>query len=310
MEGLRSTRNSAIRARSSPMPWETCSSRTSAATQSAKFPRAELLLRWQVMEQRVFQETAGRPQRHNCPRLRAWLWTTRAISTSRTIGISASAWSRPVESSPRWRVMVTRASPATAGRQSTRGSWARKGYRWIAREACMSRIAIAIGMVRASRTFAKSRQAESSRPLAGNGTCCVSLGDGGPATSAQLEGAGAVAVDAAGNVFIADSWNLRVRKVSPDGIITTVAGVGTDGPPPPSGDGGPATAAQLGHRWASRWMRGEMCLSWRASQIRKVSPDGIIHTVPGADGNAIADDARATCSRRDSQFPKSRLAGR
>jgi hypothetical protein len=51
-------------------------------------------------------------------------------------------------------------------------------------------------------------------------------GDGGPATSAQLQGPGGVAVDRAGNLFISDSGNYRIRRVSPSGIITTVAGTG------------------------------------------------------------------------------------
>ncbi len=77
--------------------------------------------------------------------------------------------------------------------------------------------------------------------VAGNGTGGYS-GDGGPATSAMLDGPSGVAVDAAGNLFIADQWNHRVRKVTPGGVISTVAGNGTGGY---SGDGGPATSAEL-----------------------------------------------------------------
>ena len=77
--------------------------------------------------------------------------------------------------------------------------------------------------------------------VAGNGTAGFS-GDGGPATSAQLNYPTGVAVDAAGNLFIADEANNRVRKVTPGGVISTVAGNGTQGY---SGDGGPATSAQL-----------------------------------------------------------------
>jgi trimeric autotransporter adhesin len=76
--------------------------------------------------------------------------------------------------------------------------------------------------------------------VAGTGTGGFT-GDGGPATAAQLSYPRGVAVDAAGNLYIADDANLRIRKVS-GGTITTVAGNGSFGF---SGDGGAATAAQL-----------------------------------------------------------------
>ena len=77
--------------------------------------------------------------------------------------------------------------------------------------------------------------------VAGNGIPGFS-GDGGPATSAELGASYGVAVDASGNLFIADYGNNRIRKVSASGIITTVAGNGNRGF---SGDGGPATSASL-----------------------------------------------------------------
>jgi uncharacterized protein (TIGR03437 family) len=78
--------------------------------------------------------------------------------------------------------------------------------------------------------------------VAGNSVIGFS-GDGGPATSAELSYPAGVAVDAAGNIYIADTNNQRIRMVSAaTGIITTVAGNGRSGY---TGDGGPATSAQL-----------------------------------------------------------------
>lgn len=80
--------------------------------------------------------------------------------------------------------------------------------------------------------------------VAGNGVQGYG-GDGGPATSAELHGPGVVAVDSAGNQFIAELNNNRIRKVAAaTGIITTVAGNGAAGY---SGDGGPATSAELNY---------------------------------------------------------------
>ena len=78
--------------------------------------------------------------------------------------------------------------------------------------------------------------------VAGNGGSAYS-GDGGPATAASLSSPSSVAVDYAGNLFIADAGNNVIREVAHGtGIITTVAGNGTSGY---SGDGGAATAAEL-----------------------------------------------------------------
>ena len=68
-------------------------------------------------------------------------------------------------------------------------------------------------------------------------------GDGGPATEAQLNFPTGIALDGAGNIYIADAGNSVVRRVTPGGLITTIAGNGTLAPS--TGDGGPATAAQL-----------------------------------------------------------------
>ncbi|HTX35759.1 MAG TPA: hypothetical protein VME43_12090, partial [Bryobacteraceae bacterium] len=76
--------------------------------------------------------------------------------------------------------------------------------------------------------------------VAGNGTFGF-RGDNGPATSAELSRPTGVAVDSAGDLYIADASNERIREVS-NGLINTVAGNGTDGL---SGDNGPATSAEF-----------------------------------------------------------------
>lgn len=78
--------------------------------------------------------------------------------------------------------------------------------------------------------------------VAGTGRAGTS-GDGGPATAAEIEEPVGLALDAAGNLFIADFPANRVRRVDADGVITTVAGTGVEGW---SGDGGPAAEADLG----------------------------------------------------------------
>jgi sugar lactone lactonase YvrE len=107
-------------------------------------------------------------------------------------------------------------------------------------------------------------------------------GDGGPAVNALLRSPQAVAVDSAGNLYIADTGNQRVRKVTPDGTITTMAGGGSSfglG----FGDGGPATLAVLA--WPAGLAvdsAGALYIADRdANNVRKVAPDGAISTVAG-----------------------------
>jgi hypothetical protein len=79
--------------------------------------------------------------------------------------------------------------------------------------------------------------------VAGSGTA-GSNGDNGPATGAQLNTPTAVAIDAAGNLYIADTSNNRIRRIDTNGTITTIAGTGTPGY---SGDNGPAANANLSY---------------------------------------------------------------
>jgi subtilisin family serine protease len=116
--------------------------------------------------------------------------------------------------------------------------------------------------------------------VAGNGVAGYS-GDGGPATAAQLNMAIGVALDAAGNILIADLYNFRIRKVTPGGIISTVAGSGEQGT---AGDGGPATSAQLEPTYGVAVDAAGDILIADSLRIRKVTPDGTITTVAGGGG--------------------------
>jgi uncharacterized repeat protein (TIGR01451 family) len=129
--------------------------------------------------------------------------------------------------------------------------------------------------------------------LAGSGSPGYT-GDGGKAIGAKLYNPQGVAVDGSGNVYIADLNNFAVRKVSPAGIITTVAGNGMQGY---SGDEGFATAAELS--WTSGVAvdgSGNLYIADQYNNaVRKVSPAGIITTVAGNGTQGFSGDAgRAT----------------
>jgi sugar lactone lactonase YvrE len=117
--------------------------------------------------------------------------------------------------------------------------------------------------------------------VAGGGSKRPNDADGGPATEARLSlyHVG-LAVDSDSNLLIPDYGQYRVRKVSPDGVITTVAGNGNRGS---SGDGGPATAAALSGPFdVTVDTAGNMFIAdLGAHRVRKVSPDGTITTVAG-----------------------------
>jgi sugar lactone lactonase YvrE len=112
------------------------------------------------------------------------------------------------------------------------------------------------------------------------------FGDGGPATNALLNNPEGVAVDGRGNVFIGDTFNHRIRKVGANGIVTTVAGGGTNsygGPSGYSGDGGPATNAELNSpAGVALDSTGNLFIAdSRNNRIRKVGTNGIITTIAG-----------------------------
>lgn len=124
-------------------------------------------------------------------------------------------------------------------------------------------------------------------------------GDNGAATGAQLASPTGVAVDGAGNLFIADFYNSLVRKVDTNGTITTVAGLVTNGSPQwgYSGDGGAATNAELDAPSALALdAAGNLFIADSANNcIRKVDTNGIITTVAGnGSGGYSGDGVEAT----------------
>lgn len=115
--------------------------------------------------------------------------------------------------------------------------------------------------------------------VAGNGIYDYS-GDGGAATNASLKNPIGVALDAWGNLFIADQNNFRIRKVDTSGVITTVAGTGSIGF---SGDGGSATNAKLSSVTGVAVDAFGNCFISDSlnNRIRKIDTNDIISTVVG-----------------------------
>jgi cysteine-rich repeat protein len=114
------------------------------------------------------------------------------------------------------------------------------------------------------------------------------LGDGGPATSAPLYAPFGVAVDHRGRVLIADTGNLRVRRVEADGTITTLAGNGLEGF---SGEGGPATSASVMAAGIAVDPLGRVVIADAGNhRVRRVDLDGIITTIAGTGEDGFAGD--------------------
>jgi sugar lactone lactonase YvrE len=107
------------------------------------------------------------------------------------------------------------------------------------------------------------------------------IGDNGPAPNAAFHDPLGVAADPLGNLYVADAENSRIRKISFDGVVTTIAGIDTAGF---SGDGGPATAAEMDRPTdVAVDASGDLFIADSGNnRIRKITPDGIISTVAGS----------------------------
>jgi trimeric autotransporter adhesin len=133
--------------------------------------------------------------------------------------------------------------------------------------------------------------------IAGTGTSGFS-GDNGLATQAQMYQPYGLAVDSGGNIYVADSFNNRIRKITPNGIISTIAGNGT---PDSTGDGGPASAAtvnaptrltvdSVGNLY---FVESSLFTSNVNIRVRKIDTKGIISAVAGG-GLDFRDGIAAT----------------
>jgi hypothetical protein len=119
------------------------------------------------------------------------------------------------------------------------------------------------------------------------------LGDGGPATAARLNTPRELAVQPDGGILVADAGNDRIRRIAPDGVITTVAGGGA------GGDGGPAVAAALDEPSgvAAGADGGLLIADTGHSRIRRVAPDGTISTLAGTTPGFGGDGGRSAAAR-------------
>jgi uncharacterized repeat protein (TIGR01451 family) len=133
------------------------------------------------------------------------------------------------------------------------------------------------------------------------GTCQAGFsGDGGNAINAQLNGPQGIALDAGGNLYIADQVNNRIRRVTPTGIISTVAGTGVAGY---SGDNVQATATELNApQGVAVDAAGDLYIAEAANyRVRKVAPNGTITTVAGTGTSSHTGDGGAATAATLSQ---------
>ncbi|MFJ1792168.1 NHL domain-containing protein [Kitasatospora griseola] len=130
--------------------------------------------------------------------------------------------------------------------------------------------------------------------VAGTGTAGF-VGNNGPADKAQLNQPRGVAVDSAGNIYIADAGHHRLRKITADGRISTIAGTGTGGF---AGNNGPAVSAQLNYPLAVAVDgTGVLYVSdYSGHRVRKITTDGRISTIAGTGTPGFSGDGNPAAS--------------
>src|SRR5262249_6780756 len=125
--------------------------------------------------------------------------------------------------------------------------------------------------------------------LAGNGTGGFVDGTGGPAGTTQFQHPGGLAIDGAGNLYVGDIDNNRIRVVAPDGTTTTLAGNGGAGAV--DGTGRPTGTTQInGPQAVALDGAGNVYVAeWRGNRVRKIAPSGDTTTLAGNGGLGWAD---------------------
>ncbi len=124
--------------------------------------------------------------------------------------------------------------------------------------------------------------------VAGTGVWGFS-GDGGPALAAKLGGSGAIALDNFGNIYFADPYNARIRRISTPGFITTVAGTGAQFD---RGENGPAASIDIGvPSGIATDAKSNVYFSNGSDRVRKINvATGVLTTVAGAGGSNYSGD--------------------
>ena len=208
-----------------------------------------------------------------------WQWMTPVTSTLPTATTTASAAWIPRELSPLSREPGSEAPAGTAGRQSRR-NWPSPPV--VAADS-------AGNLYIADSSNHRIRRVDSSGTIttvAGGGSAD---GDNVPAVQARLSRPSGVVLDGAGNLYIADTSNHRIRRVDSSGTITTVAGTGERGF---GGDGGPAVQAQLASPFGVAVdSAGNLFIADTLnSRIRRLDTKGTITTVAGTGEESFGGD--------------------
>ncbi|HMZ17008.1 MAG TPA: RHS repeat-associated core domain-containing protein [Blastocatellia bacterium] len=194
-----------------------------------------------------------------------------------TVGFGFSGNGVPLNSNPmRREVTLLRPMPVTVGAFDARGQ--RLGGWTLSAHHVYDPVGKTLYLGTGERRIAEKLY-PSITTVAGSGVAGFS-GDGGQALQARLNRPWGVGVGADGSLYIADTLNNRIRKVAPDGVMTTFAGTGAGGF---GGDGGQATAALL--NFPSRAQvgpEGSVYIDDRLNnRVRRVSPSGVIATFAG-----------------------------